>query len=114
MCMCTGCGDGVTPRAAFCPFTRKELGKTEEVVLCKPFHYVKDKTLSEKGQNTQIVGNGTTNLSRIRFFRNGLPGTSLVAQWLRIHLPTQGTRVQFLVQEDPTCHRATKPMCHNY
>ena len=39
---------------------------------------------------------------------------SLVAQWLRIRLPMQGTRVQALVQEDPTCRRATKPMCHNY
>ena len=41
-------------------------------------------------------------------------GTSLVAQWLRICLPMQGTRVQALVREDPTCRRATKPMCHNY
>ena len=41
-------------------------------------------------------------------------GTSLVAQWLRIHLPMQGTWVRVLVQEDPTCCRATKPMCHNY
>ena len=40
--------------------------------------------------------------------------TSLVAQWLRIHLPMQGTRVQSLVQEDPTCHGATKPVHHNY
>ena len=40
--------------------------------------------------------------------------TSLVVQWLRIHLPTQGTPVWSLVQEDPTCCRATKPMCHNY
>ena len=39
---------------------------------------------------------------------------SLVAQWLRIFLPMQGTRVQALVQEDPTRHRATKPVCHNY
>ena len=39
---------------------------------------------------------------------------SLVAQWLGIHLPVQGTRVQALVREDPTCHRATKPVCHNY
>ena len=36
-------------------------------------------------------------------------GTSLVAQWLRIRLPVQGTWVQFLVREDPTCRRATKP-----
>ena len=41
-------------------------------------------------------------------------GTSPVAQWLRIHLPMQGTWVQSLVWEDPTWHGATKPMCHNY
>ena len=43
-----------------------------------------------------------------------IPGTSPVAQWLRICLPMQGTRVWSLVREDPTCRRATKPMCHNY
>ena len=37
-------------------------------------------------------------------------GTSLVAQWLRIHLPMQGTRVRSLVREDPTCSGATKPV----
>ena len=41
-------------------------------------------------------------------------GTSLVAQWLRIHLPMQGTLVRALVQEDPTCPGATKPVRHNY
>ena len=40
--------------------------------------------------------------------------TSLVVQWLRIHLPTQGTQVRSLVREDPTCRGATKSMCHNY
>ena len=39
---------------------------------------------------------------------------SLVAQWLRILLPVPGTRVRALVREDPTCHRATKPVSHNY
>ena len=38
---------------------------------------------------------------------------SLVAQWLGVHLPMQGTRVQALVQEDPTCHGATGPVRHN-
>ena len=38
---------------------------------------------------------------------------SLVAQWLRIHLPVQGTWVRALVQEDPTCRGAAKPVCHN-
>ena len=28
---------------------------------------------------------------------------SLVAQWLRIRLPMQGTRVRALAREDPTC-----------
>ena len=37
-----------------------------------------------------------------------LLGTSLVAQWLRIRLPMQGTQVRALVQQDPTCHEATK------
>ena len=31
-----------------------------------------------------------------------------MCQWLRICLPVQGTRVQVLVWEDSTCHRATK------
>ena len=39
---------------------------------------------------------------------------SLVAQWLRIHLPMQGTWVRALAQEDPTCRGATKPVRHNY
>ena len=41
-------------------------------------------------------------------------GNSLVVQWLRIHLPMQGTQVRSLVQEDPTCRGATKPVHHNY
>ena len=40
--------------------------------------------------------------------------TSLVVQWLRIFLPMQGTGVQSLVREDPTCCGATKPVRHNY
>ena len=40
--------------------------------------------------------------------------TSLVAQWLRICLPMQGTRVRALLWEDSTCRRATKPVRHNY
>ena len=46
---------------------------------------------------------------RITYFR-----ASLVAQWLRIRLPMQGTRVRALVREDPTCRGATKPVRHNY
>ena len=39
---------------------------------------------------------------------------SLVAQWLRICLPMQGTWVRALVWEDPTCRGATRPVTHNY
>ena len=41
-------------------------------------------------------------------------GASLVAQWLRIRLPVQGTWVRALVREDPTCRGATKPVHHSY
>ena len=49
-----------------------------------------------------------------RHYKSRVIGTSLVAQWLRIYLPIQGTRVRSLVRENPTCCRATKPVCHNY
>ena len=41
-------------------------------------------------------------------------GASLVAQCLRICLPMQRARVRALVQEDPTCCRAARPVRHNY
>ena len=42
--------------------------------------------------------------------QESLPGTSLVAQWLRIRLPMQGTWVRAVVQEDTTCHGVAKPV----
>ena len=36
-----------------------------------------------------------------------------MVQWLRTHLPMQGTQVQSPVWEDPACHRAAKPVCCN-
>ena len=51
---------------------------------------------------------------RISGEKKGGRRTSLVVQWLRIHLPMQVTQVWSLVWEDPTCHRATKPVHHNY
>ena len=53
------------------------------------------------------LGEGTT-------LQRSKEGASLVVQWLRVHLPVQGTWVRALVREDPTCHGATKLMCHNY
>ena len=42
-----------------------------------------------------------------------IEGTSLVAQWIRIYLPMQGTLVQSLVWEDPVCPGATEPVRHH-
>ena len=46
--------------------------------------------------------------------RNCQMGTSLTFQWLGIYLVTQGTWVQPLVGEDPTCHGASKPVSRKY
>ena len=40
--------------------------------------------------------------------------STLVVQWIEIHLSVQGTWVQSLVREDPTCHGAMKPVRHDY
>ena len=40
-------------------------------------------------------------------------GASLVAQWLRVCLLMQGTRVRALAWEDPTCRGAAGPVGHN-
>ena len=55
----------------------------------------------------------TATNSHVKVFLNVLASlkqkywTSLVVQWLRIRLAMQGTWVQALVREDPTCCRAT-------
>ena len=41
-------------------------------------------------------------------------GASLVAQWLRICLLMQQTRVRALRWEDPACRGATRPVSHTY
>ena len=46
-------------------------------------------------------------------FKKARGRASLVAQWLRVCLLVQGTRVRALVWEDPTCHGAAGPVSHN-
>ena len=41
-------------------------------------------------------------------FKKGKRGASLVAQWLGVCLPMQGTWVRALVWEDPTCRGAAQ------
>ena len=42
-----------------------------------------------------------------------IPWDFPMVHWLRIHLPVQEARVQFLVPEDPRCCGATKPLLHS-
>ena len=77
--------------------------------------------VSPKGIETQKmynIWNCSSILSRSHgnasWIKSILIGASLVAQWLRICLPVQWTRVRALVWEDPTCRAATKPVRHNY
>ena len=73
---------------------------------------MKSKTLSLSSSHWVSHYHSCKELSETQ---NDVCRASLVAQWLRIHLPVQGTRVwQALVQEDPTCRGATKPVRHNY
>ena len=60
--------------------------------------------MGEDGIKTQVESTDLENKT----------GASLVAQWLRIRLPMQGTRVRTLVREDPTCRGAANPVRHNY
>ena len=69
---------------------------------------------SNTHRQTQMGRGPGLNCLHILYTRISLAGASLVAQWLRIHLPMQGTPVRALVREDPTCRGATKPVRHNY
>ena len=71
------------------------------------------------GQGTKIPhvlwsGQGKKKKAEKDAVKNNAMGTSLMVQWLRIHLQMQETQVQSLVWEYPTCFRATKPMNQNY
>ena len=50
---------------------------------------------------------------RIAIIKKIYKRASLVAQWLRICLLMQGTRVRALVWEDPTCRGAAGPVSHS-
>ena len=85
-------------------------------------HILGHKSSLGKFKKTEIVASIFSNYNAMRLdinyrkisVKNTNTGASLVAQWLRICLPMQGTRVRALVWEDPTCHGATGPVSHNY
>ena len=96
-----------------------------DLIKLKSFYTAKETINKMKRQPTgweKIFANGATDkglVSRIYQWLMWLntikqtTWTSLVAQWLRICLPMQGTWVRSLVGEDPTCCGATKPTHHN-
>ena len=66
------------------------------------------------GEQEAYILNSMTHLLNFFYLKKiNSQGASLVAQWLRICLPMQGTRVPALVWEDPTCHGATGHVSHN-
>ena len=95
----------------------KQLPTSFYIVNFSPSGLQIDWELFEDRTYSIDLGKPQSVLSRVpwkKLHLKSTSGTSLVAQWLRIHLPMQGIRVRALVWEDPTCHRATKPVCHNY
>ena len=86
------------------PFPWRKVGPLETPLISsdiKEEHYV------------NFMSHATIPLGHVPSKDQGV-GASLVAQWLRICLPMQGTRVRALVWEDPTCHGATGPVNHSY
>ena len=69
-------------------------------------------TKSSKSDGERKISYDITHMQNL-ILKSYTNGTSLVGQCLRIRLPMQGTRIRALVQEDPTCRGATKPMHHN-
>ena len=66
--------------------------------------------VSSNSKNSAILHVALPKQLESKYSSRDFPGV----QWLRIRLPMQGTWVQSLAQENPTCHGATKPMHCNY
>ena len=83
-----------------------------------PKAWEKERKLTSKIKETRRAGRVDLVYTAKRFSKwssaEPRSGTSLVVQWVRIHLPMRGTWVHSLVQEDPVCHGATKPRSHSY
>ena len=83
---------------------------------CSTYHWKTSMYMWIHAVQTRVVSmiNYTVGQYSQLGFVKSLLRTSVVAQWLRIHLPMQGTRIRALLWEDPTCCGATKPVRHNY
>ena len=83
------------------------------VSIIKPLSSLLSKSLQQMATRQQKTWCIKLGLSRFVTLKAKEYQTSLVVQWIRIHLLMKETRVQAVVQEDPTCHGATKPMRPN-
>ena len=92
-----------TARAACSPSLPPRHNTSQRTPFLRQGHYL---ILGRHKSHTGVWANLCTKVV--------LSGASLVAQWLRVRLPMQGTRVRALVWEDPTCRGATRPVSHNY
>ena len=110
------------------PFTPgRRAGSTNELTRATKLHRAVDKSNSSDRFGALFSPAGSYccsllllwplaagNMLFLLSIKRGQQRTALVAQWLEIRLPIQGTLVPVLVREDPTCHGATKPVRHNY
>ena len=90
--------------------------KADKLFLDSPKAWEKERKLTSKTKETRRAGRVdliSTSAKKFSKWSSAEPGTSLVVQWIRIHLPTWGTWVHYLVREDPVGHGATEPRCHN-
>ena len=100
---------------------QKAMGKILKEYFAAEFHYswimmrmgYKDTKLEARKYLEHWFPNLSARKNHLGSFKKNTRA-SLVVQWLRICLLMQGTRVQALVWEDPTCHGATRPVSHNY
>ena len=84
-----------------------------DLMKLKSFCTAKETTNKMKRQPSEwekIFANKSMDKGLISKIYKQLMQAFLVAQWLRVCLPMQGTRVHAPVWEDPTCHAV--PMSH--
>ena len=64
--------------------------------------------------NTKVYHYKVLRASSVKIHKVIKARASMVAPWGRAHLPVQEKWVLSLVQEDPACYGAAKPVHHNY
>ena len=96
------------------PSPMHESEKAKCLVHRKYYHYTQYMNKWIKGHLSFLAVLVRICRCKQHWTKQGETGTSLMVQWLRVHLPTQGTRVWPLVWQDSTCCRATNLILCNY